>query len=240
MEKKQQTIGQFVAKRPIIDFKKTFFACLEFVLKNNEMRQKQIESLVKAGHDLSAMRSEMKRKEYERWLESEGVLPKLSGTIETTLEKLISLFMAEFAKGKVKINNQLRFTYSYFQQKYNEQHRKDKNRVCINTIKNHFNKIRAALGSVFQDKYRGTLSLPDRNTNCIVLTFAPDVIKYKEDSHTAALSAQEPSLPIAKKSNLNFMEAIKSTVDSIGQTSIFDRQGMTVGLGESIAAFFRD
>ncbi|GAB3518494.1 hypothetical protein [Emticicia fontis] len=239
MEKNEMPIGRFVAKRPIIDFKKTFFGCLEFVLKNNEMRQKQIEALVKAGYDLAEKRSEMKRRDYERWLESEGVLPKLSGGIETTLEKLISLFMAEFAKGKVKINNQLRFTYSYFQQLYNSQHRKDKNRVCINTIKNHLNKIAIALGSVFQDKYRGTLSLPDRNTNCIVLTFSPNVIQYKESSHTAALSAEEPRLPIAKKSNLNFMAAIKETVDTIGQTSIFDRKSETVGLAESIAAFFR-
>lgn len=178
-----------------IDFLKTFNVCLDFVFKNNQMRKRQIQDLIDRGIDLKAKRDSFKKfKEYQRWLESEGVLPWLNGAVETTLEKLISFFRTEFQKGKVKLNNQLRFTYSYFQQYYNSLHRTEGNRVCQNTIKNHFQKIQRSLGSIFSEKYRGQLGLPDQNTNCIVLTIAPNIIQYRDDRHTKVLSSQEPRL----------------------------------------------
>ncbi len=240
MKKNQMTVAQFVGKKPTVDFKETFTNCLNFVLKNNATRRDQLAALEEQGHDLTELRASMSRKEYESWLAEQGVLPNLSGSIETTIEKLISLFMSEFAKNRVRVNNQIRFTYSFFQQKYNELHRKtDRNRVCINTIKNHFNKIARAMGSIFQDKYRGQLSLPDRNTNCVVLTFAPNVIQFKNPLHTSVLSCAEPRLPKQNTKPQKFLAGVQETVNTLKTASIFDRKEGTISLADSIADLFR-
>lgn len=246
--------------KPMIDFKKTFNVCLNFIFNHNEMRRRMIEDLEKRGVSLQEKRKELKQQEFElsqelgtsfspsRWykkyedfLESEGILPRINGAIETTIEKLISFFMAEYRKGKVKLNNQLRFTYSYFQQSYNELHRTNAHRVCINTLKNHFRKIEQAMGSIFENKYRGQLCLPDLNTNCIVLTIAPNVIQFKDDRHTELLSSQEPRLPQHKQpENKGFMDSIQEGLSTIadGFQQGFQRTNGTISLESSILNFF--
>lgn len=227
--------------KPMIDFKKTFNYCLDFIFKNNEMRNRQLADLEARGVDLKAIRSEMTRKEYEDYLESEGVLPWLNGGVETTIEKLISFFMAEYQKGKVKINNQLRFTYSYFQQYYNSLHRSQNNRLCLNTIKNHFRKIENALGSIFERKYRGTLCLPDTNTVCVVLTLQPKVIQFKDDRHTELLSASETRLPASNKPKtkrvVEKMEGVIDTLSTAFDPSVDQRSGLK-SLGDAFSLFF--
>lgn len=253
-----------VSGKPLIDFKKTFNVCLNFIFNHNEMRRRMIEDLEKRGVSLAQKRKEFKKEEFEfcqlngqsfspsRWykkyesyLESEGILPKLNGAIETTIEKLISFFMAEYRKGKVKLNNQLRFTYSYFQQSYNELHRSSDHRLCINTLKNHFRKIEQAMGSIFENKYRGQLCLPELNTNCVVLTLAPNVIQFKNDQHTELLSSQEPRLPQAKQpENRHFMDSIQDTLSTFseafqpGYAQDDERQNGTISLQASILSFF--
>lgn len=208
--------------KPMIDFKKTFNGCLDFIFKNNNMRKREIADLEARGFDLKSMRKELSRKEYEEFLEKEGVHPWLNGGVETTLEKLISFFMAEYQKGKVKINNQLRFTYSYFLQYYNGLHRSENNRICENTIKNHFRKINTALGSIFEKKYRGTLCLPNTNTVCVVLTLQPKVIQFQQDHHTEIASVSEPRLPASSKPKRSrVVEKMEETIDTL--STYFDR-----------------
>lgn len=264
MKKTTFPIGAINFKRggkPMIDFKKTFNVCLNFIFNHNEMRSRMIEDLEKRGIDLKQKRKELKFQEYEysqvlgetfspsRWykkyedfLESEGILPKLNGAIETTIEKLISFFMAEYRKGKVKLNNQLRFTYSYFQQSYNELHRTNSHRVCINTLKNHFRKIEQAMASIFENKYRGQLCLPDLNTNCIVLTFAPNIIQFKDDRHTELLSASEPRLPKSSSPKVErFMDSISEDIKTLSTeyNPNLERSGGLTSLADTMLAFFR-
>lgn len=227
--------------KPMIDFKKTFNGCLDFIFKNNNMRKRQIADLEARGFDLKAMRKEMSRKEYEEFLEKEGVHPWLNGGVETTLEKLISFFMAEYQKGKVKINNQLRFTYSYFLQYYNGLHRSENNRICENTIKNHFRKINTALGSIFERKHRGTLCLPELNTVCVVLTLQPKVIQFQQNHHTEIASASEPRLPQSSKPKtkrvLEKMEDVIDTLSTFLDTNAGQRTGLT-SFADAYSSFF--
>lgn len=246
MKKTPVPIGMAINKnkmaKPIIDFHQSFKVCTQFILENNLMRTRQLKELENQGYDLKTKRKNMSRKEYEIWLAEQGVYPKLSGSIETTLEKLISFFMVEFTKGKVRINNQIRFTYSYFQQYYNKQYRDALHRLCITTIKNHFNKISQALKSVFQDKYRGQLCLPASNTNCVVLTFAENVIRFKNDNHTKLFSSNEPRLPkVLPQANQSFLDSIQPEINKVVENlqPQYNRKGHIEGLGNLIATFFQ-
>jgi hypothetical protein len=180
------------SKKPMVDFRATMAIFRKFRQENNAMRMKKIADLKNDGIDIHEVRSNFgkDRAGYEKWLERMGVFPYLCGTIETTFEKLISLFMYEFNKGRVLINNQIRFTISFLQGHYNGSQDLEFSRVCKNTIKNHLRKIFRSFASIIEDKQVGTLLLPDRNTNCVVLTFAPDLIQFKEPSHTQILSSK--------------------------------------------------
>lgn len=224
MNKVSMPIGGFPFKvksnAPVIDYQKTMAIGRKFRQENNEMRNRQIQDLIQQGHEIKELRKTLTRKQFEEWLEAEGVLPNISGSIETTIEKLIAFFMKEFRKGKVLLNNTMRFTYSYFQGFYNGEQDLTINRVCSNTLKNHFRNISRAYKSLFDNKYRGVLSLPDRSCNCIVLTLAPNFIQYKDPNHTASLSCAEPPLPKERKpKNVRFMEDLSTKLSTLTELS---------------------
>ncbi len=231
-------------KKAIVDFHATLAKWREFRQTNNQKRAEQLADLEKRGFNLKEIRKSYgaDRAAYEYWLEVEqGVLPHLGGTVETTFEKLLSLYMYMFNHGKVKVNNQIRFTLSYLRGHYNGKQEISFSRVCINTLKNHLNKIKRSYASIIQEKYRGQLNLPNINTNCIVLTFAPNVIQFKNSAHTAVLSSQEPELPAKKTTKTDsFIEKIQSDLSTIQHiyAQSEGRIGMSFKFSDLASSFF--
>lgn len=249
MDKHSIPIGSYAALRksmPIIDFFKTFAQCKAFRIENNMQRARQLQALIDQGHDLKQLRAELTRLEYELWEQNNGVFPHIGGSVETTMEKMISFFMHEFKRGKVYLNNQIRFTWSYFRTFYNGEECLSFARISKNTLRNHFNKISRAYKSLFEDKYRGQLCLPDyMSVNCVVLTFQAGFVQYINPKHTAVLSAKEE--PLKKKKvaqNTDFMEKVKNTLSTFSSTypQDDDRTGQTLDIGSLsktlIANFF--
>ncbi|MBA4848991.1 hypothetical protein [Emticicia sp. BO119] len=219
MDKPSFPIGGYATLRksmPVIDFHKTFALCKAFRIENNVQRSRQLQALIDQGHDLKQLRQDLSRLEYEAWEAKQGVFPHIGGTVETSMEKLIAFFMHEFKRGKVYLNNQIRFTWSYFRTFYNGEECLSFARISKNTLRNHFNKISHAYKSLFENKYRGQLCLPDyMSVNCVVLTFQPDFIQFTNPKHTAVLSAKEE--PLKKKKvpqNTAFMEKIQATLST--------------------------
>lgn len=232
MDKPSFPIGGYAALRksmPIIDFHKTFALCKAFRIENNLQRSRQLQALIDQGHDLKQLRADLSRLEYELWEQHHGVFPHIGGSVETTMEKMIAFFMHEFKRGKVYLNNQIRFTWSYFRTFYNGEECLSFARISKNTLRNHFNKISQAYKSLFENKYRGQLCLPDyMSVNCVVLTFQAGFIQFTNPKHTAVLSAKEE--PLKKKKlpqNTDFMEKVKSTLSTFSQSipQIGDRTG---------------
>ncbi|WP_337045450.1 hypothetical protein [Emticicia sp. 17c] len=250
MDKPSFPIGGYATLRksmPVIDFHKTFALCKAFRVENNRQRSRQLQVLVDQGYDLKQLRASLTRAEYELWEQKHGVFPHIGGSVETTMEKLVAFFMHEFKRGKVYLNNQIRFTWSYFRTYYNGEECLSFARICKNTLRNHFNKISQAYKSLFENKYRGQLCLPDyMSVNCVVLTFQAGFIQYTNPKHTAVLSAKEE--PLKKKQvvqNTAFMEKVKATLSTFseGHPHSGERTGQTLDVStlskSLISSFFK-
>ena len=249
MDKPSFPIGGYATLRksmPIIDFHKTFALCKAFRIENNIQRSRQLQALIDQGHDLKQLRDDLSRPDYERWEQQHGVFPHIGGSVETTMEKMIAFFMHEFKRGKVYLNNQIRFTWSYFRTFYNGEECLSFARISKNTLRNHFNKISLAYKSLFENKYRGQLCLPDyMSVNCVVLTFQAGFVQFTNPKYTAVLSAKEE--PLKKKKvaqNTDFMEKIKNTLSTFASTypQPNERTGQAMDIGSLsktlIANFF--
>lgn len=249
MDKPSFPIGGYAALRksmPIIDFHKTFALCKAFRIENNVQRSRQLQVLIDQGYDLKQLRDDMTRLEYERWEAQQGVFPHIGGSVETTMEKMIAFFMHEFKRGKVYLNNQIRFTWSYFRTFYNGEECLSFARISKNTLRNHFNKISQAYKSLFENKYRGQLCLPDyMSVNCVVLTFQESFIQFTNPKHTALLSAKEE--PLKKKKvvqNTDFMAKVQAKLSTFSGSNgqLDDRTGQTIDVASLsknlIATFF--
>ena len=245
MDKPSFPIGGYATLRksmPIIDFHKTFALCKSFRIDNNIQRSRQIQALIDQGHDLKQLRDDLSRPDYERWEQQHGVFPHIGGSVETTMEKMIGFFMHEFKRGKVYLNNQIRFTWSYFRTFFNGEECLSFARISKNTLRNHFNKISQAYKSLFENKYRGQLCLPDyMSVNCVVLTFQAGFIQFSNPKHTAVLSSKEEPLKRKKVvQNVAFMERVKTTLSTFSGSNpqIDDRTGTTLLAQTLIANFF--
>lgn len=159
-------------------------------------------------------------------------LPRIGDHIYRTVDKLITLYIKKFGKGEIK-DQKLRFTYSYLKKHADS-------RYCVRTFMNHLNTIASAYHSIFSNKFRDTLGLPNKDCNCVCLEFAPGVVIFENPAHNA-IHLSDFKVPI-KYGNVSSNEKSAPTVPYYLNKNLFahpdERAGGAKKLGDLLGGLF--
>lgn len=149
-------------------------------------------------------------------------LPRIGGSIKTTIEMALKLLIKKFKQGKSSSLHTLSFTYSYFIQHIDS-------RLKKSALKEHFIRLCDTHKAILSKRYRDLITLPGKTVNCITIEFSSGVIQFTQPEYNklAEMDIKPTKLSLSNSQIIN-----KSTVSD-------ERTGGVQKISDAFGAFFR-